>query len=108
SSAAVAASATVRVATGTEEAAQAPQAPATPDLASTVCYLKTLETELKTQSEALNGDTTTNKTAYYKPVKGRTLYWEGFMPKIVVERYQPDGYVADGQANNRAAHEDAN
>ncbi|MFL0973720.1 hypothetical protein ACJOMP_03730, partial [Mycoplasmopsis synoviae] len=46
--------------------------------------LKTLETELKAQTAALNGDTTTNKTAYYKPVNGRTLYWDGFMPKIVL------------------------
>ncbi|MFL0973626.1 hemagglutinin [Mycoplasmopsis synoviae] len=30
------------------------------------------------------------------------------MPKIVVQGYQADGYVADGQGNNRAAHEDAN
>ncbi|WP_369021699.1 hypothetical protein [Mycoplasmopsis synoviae] len=87
-----AASAIVRVAMGEDSveegaasvAAQAPQAPATPDLASTASYLKTLETELKAQTAALNGDTTTNKTAYYKPVDGRTLYWDGFMPKIVL------------------------
>ncbi|MFL1059528.1 hemagglutinin, partial [Mycoplasmopsis synoviae] len=30
------------------------------------------------------------------------------MPKIVVQGYQTDGYVADGQGNNSAAHEDAN
>ncbi|WP_318035589.1 hypothetical protein [Mycoplasmopsis synoviae] len=54
------------------------------DLASTVSYLKTLDTDLKAQTAALNGDTTTNKTAYYKLVDGRTLYWDGFMPKIVV------------------------
>ncbi|MFL1037872.1 hemagglutinin, partial [Mycoplasmopsis synoviae] len=82
-------STTVRVATGTEEAAEdsesseAQTAP-TADLASTVSYLKTLETELKTQSEALNGDNPEEKTAYYKPVGGRTLYWDGFMPKIVL------------------------
>ncbi|WP_258408902.1 hemagglutinin [Mycoplasmopsis synoviae] len=35
-------------------------------------------------------------------------FWDGFMPKIVVQGYQADGYVADGQGNNRAAHEDAN
>ncbi|MFL1058415.1 hypothetical protein ACJONP_03815, partial [Mycoplasmopsis synoviae] len=63
----------------------------------------TLETELKAQTAALNGDTTTNKTAYYKPVNGRTLYWDGFMPKIVV-----DDYVADGEGNGKATHEEAN
>ncbi|MFN3044952.1 hypothetical protein ACK3C2_03955, partial [Mycoplasmoides gallisepticum] len=81
------ASAIVRVATGTKETstmqtALAAQTP-TADLASTVSYLKTLDTDLKVQTVALNGDTTTNKTAYYKPVKDRTLYWDGFMPKIV-------------------------
>ncbi|MFL0973681.1 hypothetical protein [Mycoplasmopsis synoviae] len=106
-----AASAIVRVAMGEDSveegaasvAAQAPKAPATPDLASTASYLKTLETELKAQTAALNGDTTTNKTAYYKPVNGRTLYWDGFMPKIVV-----DDYVADGEGNGKATHEEAN
>ncbi|MFL1073496.1 hypothetical protein ACJOMS_03505, partial [Mycoplasmopsis synoviae] len=105
------ASAIVRVAMGEDSveegaasvAAQAPKAPATPDLASTASYLKTLETELKAQTAALNGDTTTNKTAYYKPVNGRTLYWDGFMPKIVV-----DDYVADGEGNGKATHEEAN
>ncbi|WP_369021662.1 hypothetical protein [Mycoplasmopsis synoviae] len=97
-----AASATVRVANG-EAASEEAQAPATPDLASTASYLKTLETELKAQTAALNGDTTTNKTAYYKPVNGRTLYWDGFMPKIVV-----DDYVADGEGNGKATHEEAN
>nr|WP_309299854.1 hypothetical protein [Mycoplasmopsis synoviae] len=87
-----AASATVRLATGTEEAAEdsesseAQTAP-TADLASTVSYLKTLDTDLKAQTAALNGDTTTNKTAYYKPVDGRTLYWDGFMPKIVLNDF---------------------
>ncbi|AAZ43635.2 hypothetical protein [Mycoplasmopsis synoviae] len=96
--------ATVRLATG-EAAAEAETQPAasTADLASTVSYLKTLDTDLKAQTAALNGDTTTNKTAYYKPVDGRTLYWDGFMPKIVVQ-----GYVADGAGNGKATHEDAN
>nr|WP_224760359.1 hemagglutinin [Mycoplasmopsis synoviae] len=31
------------------------------------------------------------------------LYWDGFMPKIVVE-----GYEADGEGNGKATHEDAN
>ncbi|SYV92760.1 Uncharacterised protein, partial [Mycoplasmopsis synoviae] len=77
-----AASATIRVANGdaaSEETSTMQTAPAaeTPaaDLASTVSYLKTLDTDLKAQTAALNGDTTTNKTAYYKPVNGRTLYW---------------------------------
>ncbi|QLE13775.1 hemagglutinin [Mycoplasmopsis synoviae] len=56
-------------------------------MASTVSYLKTLDTDLKAQTAALNGDTTTNKTAYYKPVNGRTLYWDGFMPKITLESF---------------------
>ncbi|AKJ20487.1 hemagglutinin [Mycoplasmopsis synoviae] len=106
-----AASATVRVAMGEDSAeegaasvaAQAPQAPTTPDLASTVSYLKTLDTDLKAQTAALNGDTTTNKTAYYKPVNGRTLYWDGFMPKIVVQ-----GYVADTTGRNKDTNEVAN
>ncbi|MFL1049552.1 hypothetical protein ACJOMM_04025, partial [Mycoplasmopsis synoviae] len=55
------------------------------------------------QTAALNGDTTTNKTAYYKPVNGRTLYWDGFMPKKDV-----DDYVADGEGNGKATHEEAN
>nr|WP_318219736.1 hypothetical protein [Mycoplasmopsis synoviae] len=107
-----AASAIVRVATGeaaSTDGAAVGEAQTTPaptpaaDLASTVSYLKTLETELKTQSEALNGETPTTKTAYYKPVNGRTLYWDGFMPKIVVP-----GYQADGEGNGKATHEDAN
>ncbi|OBU78737.1 GA module-containing protein [Mycoplasmoides gallisepticum] len=81
------ASAIVKVATGTEETSTMQTAPAaqtpTADLASTVSYLKTLDTDLKTQTAALNGDTTTNKKAYYKLVESRTLYWDGFMPKIV-------------------------
>ncbi|WP_369021668.1 hypothetical protein [Mycoplasmopsis synoviae] len=107
-----AASATVRVVMSEEAAAEAEtQTPApTPaaDLASTASYLKTLETELKAQTAALNGDTTTNKTAYYKPVNGRTLYWDGFMPKIVVDGYVADGYEADSAGTNKAQHETAN
>nr|WP_318035587.1 hypothetical protein [Mycoplasmopsis synoviae] len=89
-------SATVRVANGeatsvdgaAEGEAQTTPAPASmADLASTVSYLKTLETELKTQSEALNGETPATKTAYYKADTGRTLYWDGFMPKIVLEGF---------------------
>ncbi|UBX97245.1 GA module-containing protein [Mycoplasmopsis synoviae] len=97
-----AASATVRLATGTEEAAQAPQTPAA-DLASTVSYLKSLNDTLKAATDALNGDNPTEKTAYYKPVNGRTLYWDGFMPKIVVQ-----GYEADGEEKGKATHKEAN
>ncbi|WP_369021665.1 hypothetical protein [Mycoplasmopsis synoviae] len=82
--------ATVRLANGESVSADGTasrEAQTTPDLASTASYLKTLETELKAQTAALNGDTTTNKTAYYKPVNGRTLYWDGFMPKIVLEGF---------------------
>ncbi len=86
-----AASATVRVANG-EAASEEAQAPATPDLASTASYLKSLNDTLKAATDALNGDNPTEKTAYYKPVKGRTLYWDGFMPKIVVEGYQPTSH----------------
>ncbi|QGL45094.1 hypothetical protein EJ916_01070 [Mycoplasmopsis synoviae] len=102
-----AASATVRVAMSEEAAAEAEtQTPApTPaaDLASTVSYLKSLNDTLKAATDALNGDNPTEKTAYYKPVDGRTLYWDGFMPKIVV-----DDYVADGEGNGKATHEEAN
>nr|WP_318035561.1 hypothetical protein [Mycoplasmopsis synoviae] len=91
SGAATAASATVRVANG--EAASADgaasreaQTPAA-DLASTVSYLKSLSDSLKAETDKLNGDTTENKTAYYKPVDGRTLYWDGFMPKITLESF---------------------
>ncbi|MFL0990366.1 hypothetical protein ACJOMJ_03600, partial [Mycoplasmopsis synoviae] len=80
----------------------------TADLASTASYLKSLNDTLKAATDALNGDNPTTKTAYYKADAGRTLYWDGFMLKIVVQGYQADGYVADGQGNNRAAHEDAN
>ncbi|WP_318035590.1 hypothetical protein [Mycoplasmopsis synoviae] len=54
------------------------------DLASTVSYLKSLNDSLKAETDKLNGDTTENKTAYYKADAGRTLYWDGFMPKIVL------------------------
>ncbi|SYV92757.1 Uncharacterised protein, partial [Mycoplasmopsis synoviae] len=74
-----AASATVRVAMSEEAAAEAEtQTPApTPaaDLASTVSYLKSLNDTLKAATDALNGDNPTEKTAYYKPVDGGTLYW---------------------------------
>ncbi|WP_369027379.1 hypothetical protein [Mycoplasmopsis synoviae] len=104
SGATAAASATVRVANSeaTSEAAQAPQTPAA-DLASTVSYLKSLNDTLKAATDALNGDNPTEKTAYYKADAGRTLYWDGFMPKIVVS-----GYEADGAGVNKAQHEEAN
>ncbi|WP_369024382.1 hemagglutinin [Mycoplasmopsis synoviae] len=70
-----------------EEDAQAPQAPTTPDLASTVSYLKSLNDTLKAATDALNGDNPTTKTAYYKADAGRTLYWDGFMPKITLESF---------------------
>ncbi|ULL02625.1 hypothetical protein [Mycoplasmopsis synoviae] len=110
--AAAAASATVRLATGieeteTEEAAEAETQPAAPtpaaDLASTVSYLKSLNDTLKAATDALNGDNSTTKTAYYKADAGRTLYWDGFIPKIVVQ-----GYQADGAGNGKATHEAAN
>ncbi|MFL1049576.1 hemagglutinin, partial [Mycoplasmopsis synoviae] len=72
-----AASATVRVATETEEAAEdsesseAQTAP-TADLASTVSYLKSLNDTLKAATDALNGDNPTTKTAYYKADTTRT------------------------------------
>ncbi|WP_369027512.1 hypothetical protein [Mycoplasmopsis synoviae] len=99
-----AASATVRVAMSEEVAAEAEAqtAPAA-DLASTVSYLKSLNDTLRAATDALNGDNPTTKTAYYKADAGRTLYWDGFMPKIVVE-----GYEADGEGNGKATHEDAN
>ncbi len=102
-----AASATVRVVMSEEAAAEAEtQTPApTPaaDLASTVSYLKSLNDTLKAATDALNGDNPTEKTAYYKPVDGRTLYWDGFMPKIVV-----DGYVADTTGSSKDTNETAN
>nr|WP_318023960.1 hypothetical protein [Mycoplasmopsis synoviae] len=106
SGAATAASATVRVAMSEEAATEAEtQTPAAPmaDLASTVSYLKSLNDTLKAATDALNGDNPTEKTAYYKPVNGRTLYWDGFMPKIVVP-----GYEADGEGNGKATHETTN
>ncbi|UBX97932.1 hemagglutinin [Mycoplasmopsis synoviae] len=111
STATAAASAIVRVAMGEDSAgegaasvaAQAPQAPATPDLASTVSYLKSLNDTLKAETDKLNGDTTENKTAYYKADTTRTLYWDGFMPKIVVEDYQPAGH-----GNNKDTNETTN
>ncbi|MFL1038900.1 hemagglutinin, partial [Mycoplasmopsis synoviae] len=54
------------------------------DLASTVSYLKSLNDTLKAATDALNGDNPTTKTAYYKADTTRTLYWDGFMPKIVL------------------------
>ncbi|WP_117274096.1 GA module-containing protein [Mycoplasmoides gallisepticum] len=81
------ASAIVRVATGTKETSTMQTAPAaqttTADLASTASYLKSLNDTLKAATDALNGDNPTTKTAYYKADAGRTLYWDGFMPKIV-------------------------
>ncbi|MFA7701771.1 hypothetical protein ABC576_03150 [Mycoplasmopsis synoviae] len=106
SGAAAAASATVRVAMSEEAAAEAEtQTPAAPtaNLASTASYLKSLSDSLKDETDKLNGDTTENKTAYYKADTTRTLYWDGFMPKIVV-----DDYVADGEGNGKATHEEAN
>ncbi|UBX97239.1 hypothetical protein K6989_02495 [Mycoplasmopsis synoviae] len=106
-----AASATVRVANGETASADGTasrEAQTTPDLASTVSYLKSLNDTLKATTDALNGDNPTTKTAYYKADTTRTLYWDGFMPKIVVQGYQADSYVADDQGNNRAAQEKAN
>ncbi|MBD5788785.1 phase-variable hemagglutinin, partial [Mycoplasma synoviae GX11-T] len=101
-----AASATVRLATGEaaedSESSEAQTAP-TADLASTVSYLKSLNDTLKAATDALNGDNPTTKTAYYKADTTRTLYWDGFMPKIVV-----DGYVADGEGKGKATHETTN
>ncbi|AAZ43660.1 hypothetical protein [Mycoplasmopsis synoviae] len=84
-------SATVRVANGEAtpaEGAASREAP-TPaaDLASTVSYLKSLSDSLKAETDKLNGDTTENKTAYYKADTTRTLYWDGFMPKIILESF---------------------
>nr|WP_224760411.1 hemagglutinin [Mycoplasmopsis synoviae] len=86
-----AASATVRVAMPEEaaedsESSEAQTAP-TADLASTVSYLKSLNDTLKAATDALNGDNPTTKTAYYKADTTRTLYWDGFMPKIVLEGF---------------------
>ncbi|MFL1072104.1 hypothetical protein ACJOMU_03705, partial [Mycoplasmopsis synoviae] len=76
SGAAAAASATVRVAMSEEAAAEAEtQTPAAPtaNLASTASYLKSLSDSLKDETDKLNGDTTENKTAYYKADTTRTL-----------------------------------
>ncbi|MFL1037913.1 hemagglutinin, partial [Mycoplasmopsis synoviae] len=54
------------------------------DLGWTASYLKSLNDTLKAATDALNGDNRTTKSAYYKADAGRTLYWDGFMPKIVV------------------------
>ncbi|MFL0980101.1 hypothetical protein ACJOMQ_03955, partial [Mycoplasmopsis synoviae] len=80
--------------------AQAPQTPTTPDLASTASYLKSLNDSLKVETDKLNGDTTENKTGYYKVDTGGTLYWNVFMPKIVVQ-----GYVADTTGRNKDTNE---
>ncbi|MFL1094728.1 hemagglutinin, partial [Mycoplasmopsis synoviae] len=69
----------------------------------TASYLKSLSDSLKAETDKLNGDTTENKTAYYKPVDGRTLYWDGFMPKIVVSTYEPDT-TGDSKATHEAAN----
>ncbi|ADC31145.1 variably expressed lipoprotein and hemagglutinin (VlhA) family protein [Mycoplasmoides gallisepticum str. F] len=112
--AAESASAIVRVANGeaaSPDGAVSREAQTTPapapmaDLASTVSYLKSLNDSLKAESDKLNGDTTTNKTAYYKLVEGRTLYWDGFMPKIVVEGYQPAGHGSNKDTNETTNRE---
>nr|WP_309299860.1 hemagglutinin [Mycoplasmopsis synoviae] len=74
------------------------------DLASTASYLKSLSDSLKDETDKLNGDTTANKTAYYKADTTRTLYWDGFMPKIVVD----DGYVEDTEENNKENNKNTN
>ncbi|WP_052717789.1 hypothetical protein [Mycoplasmopsis synoviae] len=110
-----AASATVRVVmSGEAEGAQEEDSEAaspetqtpTPaaDLASTASYLKSLSDSLKAETDKLNGDTTENKTAYYKADTTRTLYWDGFMPKIVVD----DGYVEDTEENNKENNKNTN
>ncbi|MFL0980117.1 hemagglutinin, partial [Mycoplasmopsis synoviae] len=84
-------SATVRVAMSEEAAAetetQTPAPTLAADLASTASYLKSLNDTLKAATDALNGDNPREKTAYYKLVDGRTLYWDGFMPKITLESF---------------------
>ncbi|MFN3044953.1 hypothetical protein ACK3C2_03960, partial [Mycoplasmoides gallisepticum] len=107
-------SASVRVANGeaaSPDSAASREAQTTPapasmaDLASTVSYLKSLSDSLKAETDKLNGDTTTNKTAYYKLVEDRTLYWDGFMPKIVVEGYQPAGHGSNKDTNETTNQE---
>ncbi|UQZ95757.1 hypothetical protein F9C22_03310 [Mycoplasmoides gallisepticum] len=106
--AAESASAIVRVANGeaaSPDGAVSREAQTTPapapmaDLASTVSYLKSLNDSLKAESDKLNGDTTTNKTAYYKLVEGRTLYWDGFMPKIVLDNFDSSWTNANDSDN---------
>ncbi|AQT41466.1 hypothetical protein ACJOMT_03565 [Mycoplasmopsis synoviae] len=95
SAATAAASATVRLANGEAASGEAQTTPAPAsmaDLVSTVSYLKSLNDSLKAEIDKLNGDTTENKTAYYKVDADRTLYWDGFMPRIVVEDYQPTSH----------------
>ncbi|AKJ21142.1 hypothetical protein [Mycoplasmopsis synoviae] len=90
SAATAAASATVRLANGEAASGEAQTTPAPAsmaDLVSTVSYLKSLNDSLKAETDKLNGDTTENKTAYYKADADRTLYWDGFMPKIVLEGF---------------------
>ncbi|UBX97789.1 hypothetical protein K6989_02345 [Mycoplasmopsis synoviae] len=95
-------SATVRVANGEAtpaDGATTGEAQTTPDLASTASYLKSLNDTLKADTDALNGDNPTTKTAYYKADTGRTLYWDGFMPKIVLEGF--DSSWAQNSENER-------
>ncbi|MFL1043562.1 hemagglutinin, partial [Mycoplasmopsis synoviae] len=66
--------------------------------------LKSLNDTLKAATDALNGDNPTTKTAYYKADTTRTLYWDGFMPKIVVD----DGYVEDTEENNKENNKNTN
>ncbi|MFL0972965.1 hypothetical protein ACJOMT_03665, partial [Mycoplasmopsis synoviae] len=80
----------VRLANGEAASGEAQTTPAPAsmaDLVSTVSYLKSLNDSLKAETDKLNGDTTENKTAYYKADADRTLYWDGFMPKIVLEGF---------------------
>ncbi|WVH36845.1 hypothetical protein SE856_01130 [Mycoplasmoides gallisepticum] len=105
---AAAESASVRVANGeaaspdgaaSREAQRTPAPAPMADLASTVSYLKSLNDSLKAETDKLNGDTTTNKTAYYKLVEGRTLYWDGFMPKIVLDNFDSSWTNANNSDN---------
>ncbi|MFL0973034.1 hemagglutinin, partial [Mycoplasmopsis synoviae] len=58
-----------------------------------------LNDSLKVETDKLNGDTTENKTAYYKVDTGRTLYWDGFMPKIVLDNFDSSWTNANDSAN---------
>ncbi|AAZ43666.2 putative phase-variable hemagglutinin [Mycoplasmopsis synoviae 53] len=98
-----AASAIVRLAMSEEAAAEAETQTPAADLASTASYLKSLSDSLKTETDKLNGDTTENKTAYYKADADRTLYWDGFMPKIVLEGF--DSSWAQNSENERKIRE---